>query len=230
MNLARRIAVLVMLFTLTACAGPSLRPEVGARLKAGKVAAAVYMEDKSIEYKELVYKVFWNQEHHQRATFAGLWDVDTDLSEKFAKALNGIGLSTVAANKVLPEIDFKVLMDALAATRAGPLELSSDTREQLRHAGVDFFIALRAPHFSVQTGSFFFGNLALSMHSLLVVYDVKGAQEEHRDLFSIGGNMGYDDSPRDIELNGLAKLRQAMYSSMETTVNDRMPDILSLPY
>jgi hypothetical protein len=89
---------------------------------------------------------------------------------------------------------------------------------------------LRAAHFTVQTGSFWFGNLGLAMPSLLVVYDVKGAQEEHRDLFSIGGNMGYDDSPRDIELNGLAKLRQAMYSSMETTVNDRMPDILSLPY
>jgi hypothetical protein len=219
-----------MLFTLTACGGPSLRPEVGARLKAGKVAAAVYMEDKSIDYNELVYKVMWNQEHHQRVTFAGLWDVDTDLTEKFAKALQGIGLSTVPANKVLSGIDFKVLIDALAATRAGPLELSSDTREQLRKAGVDYFIALRAAHFTVQTGSFWFGNLGLSMPSLLVVYDVKGAQEEHRDLFSIGRNMSYENSPRDIEQNGLAQLREAMYSSMETTVTDRMPDVLSLPY
>jgi hypothetical protein len=241
MSLTRIFTVLALLFTLTACAStPALRPEVGARLKVGKVAAAVYIEEKTINYEELVYKVMWNENRRQEVTFGSLWDIDRDLSEKLAKEMKGIGLSAVAANKILPDIDFKVLSDALAATHASrsipattntlekPLELSSDMREQLRQAGIDYLIAMRSPCIRVMTGSFSFGHVAIMVPSTLIVYDVTRAREEFRGFFGLGGNLAYDETPHDIEKHGLAQLRKAMHLWMAIAVKARMQETLSL--
>jgi hypothetical protein len=225
-----RIQLLLAALLAMACTPVVLRPEVGAALRAGQVGVMVYMDQKTIEYNEKVYKVLWNEDRRQEAVFSGFWDIDRDMTEELARDLQGIGVRAVAVNKALPESDFTALSTAMASAPPlgdlRPLTLPSPVQEALATAKLDYLIVLRSTHFLVLTG-FITKIDSVVMPSTLFVYDARKAKTEYQEPFPIAGILGFEESPRDIEKNGLARLKQGAHGWLEKAAQHTMREALS---
>lgn len=219
---------------LSGCGLKKLRPEVGSKLRSGNVATMFYMETKKIKYEEMVYKVLWNEERKQDATFTGFWDIDKDLSEKYSEALVGYGIKSRPVQQLLPDkSDYNALESCIAGTRKEdgmnrPLQLSPELSHKLRDMGLDFLVVIRSAYFYGKATSMF-SFLSVNVPSIIIVYDINDDKEEYSELFYVGGgNIAYDKSPREIENNGLKMLKEATYKWLQTSTQKRLPEALSL--
>ncbi len=224
----------VFTMMLSACATQRLRPEVGNRIRTGDVATIFYMESKKIKYAEMVYKVFWNEDRRQDATFKGIWDIDQDLSERYSQALVGYGVKSRPVQHLLPEkSDYNALVDCIVKTRKAdgmdqPLQLTPEVSRKLRGMGLDFLVVIRSAYYYGSTTSMF-SVLSVHVPSILIVYDINSGQEEYREPFFVGtGNISYEKSPREIEDNGLKKLKEATYKWLRISIQKPLPDALLL--
>lgn len=218
---------------ITGCASTArMTPEASSSLKTGKVAAAVYVEGKRIKYDELVYKVLWNESRSQQATFEGMWDVDRDLSGTFSNSLRQIGLAAQPISNVLiQDKQYAAFEQAILNTRDAdqmnaPLTLTDNTRMALTSAGIDHLVLVRAVHFQARKVSGF--KPQFSLPSVLIVYDVKKGTQAYQGTLRMGGAIAVKDSAREVEANGLAKLKAASREWVKFATSKRIPTDLGL--
>jgi hypothetical protein len=233
MKIRRLITLFAVLAVLTGCASTNLRPEVGSKLKSGNVAAMFYMEHKKINYNEMVYKVLWNENREQDATFKGFWDIDRDLSNSLANEMGKIGISTKSVNQLLLDgDDFDALNSCITGTRGPdganrPLALTPGLQKQFKDLGVDYLVVMRTAYFITQAVSMF-KTITVQMPSILIVYDINNGKEEYSEYFPLGGGHKYEKSPREIEENGLKQLKELANQWIATAVAERFPKTMSL--
>lgn len=226
----------IAMFFAVICSGcastAKLTPEVASALQNGNVAAAFYVEGKKIIYNEMVYKVLWNENRSQESVFEGSWDVDQDLTATFSNSLSAVGLAAQPADMILLEaalaesFEQSILNTRDSTGMNTALSLNDDVKRAFQQAGVDHLILLRAAHFSVQKYSGF--SPQFSLRSVLIVFDVRSGQQLYMEPFGLGGKIAVDKSPREVEANGLAKLKAASREWVDVATTSRLPDALGL--
>ncbi|MCP4745649.1 MAG: hypothetical protein GY874_05830 [Desulfobacteraceae bacterium] len=227
------ITFCAVLVVLTACASTNLRPEVGTKLKSGNVAAMFYMDHKTIDYDELVYKVLWNEKRQQLATFGSFWDIDKDLSNTLANTMGKIGISTKSVNQLLfDEDDYNALRLCIVDNKGPdgknwPLTLTPGLQKQFKDLDVDYLVVLRTVSFSAEVNSMF-KHILMRMPSILIIYDINNGKEEYRELFGMGGGHKYNKSARELEEDGLKQLKKLANQWIATAVEKQFPKTLSL--
>lgn len=230
----RRIGTLLL--TVVVCAGcastPKLTPEIASELEQGAVAAAFYVEGKKILYDEMVYKVLWNENRSQESVFEGSWDVDQEVSATFSDSLGDVGLSARPITDVLQDAAlYAEFEQAILNTRDVdgmnvPLAMSGALQGAFLEAGIDYVVLLRSAHYRVQKVSGF--SPQFSLPSMLIVYDVRRGTQQYDGMFFLGGKIAVEESPREVEANGLAKLKTATHDWVRLATNTRLPNDLGL--
>lgn len=229
----KRLFSLFLIVSLTTgCASTSkLAPEVATELSTSNVAAAFYLEGKKINYNEMVYKVLWNETRAQESVFEGSWDVDSDVTSTFSDGLTSIGLASRPIFKALPEGLHDEFVQSVLNTRGAdgynvPMSMDPAVRDALLASNVDFVVLLRGASFQAEKYSGF--KPQFSIPSLLIVYDVRRNTQQYDGLFHLGGPIAVEESPREVEANGLAKLKTATRQWIHTATAARMPEALGL--
>ena len=224
---------LIFAFICSGCASTAkLAPEAASDLQNGNIAAAFYVEGKKIVYDEMVYKVLWNENRSQESVFEGSWDVDQDLTATFSNSLSSVGLAAQPADMILLDGALATSFEqSILNTRDSQgmntvMSLNDDVRHAFQQAGVDHLILLRAAHFSVQKVSGFSPQFALP--SMLIVFDVRTGQQLYMEPFGLGGKIAVEKSPREVEANGLSKLKAASHQWIDVATTTRLPDALGL--
>lgn len=223
----------IFVFICSGCASTArLAPEVASDIQDGNVAAAIYVEGKKIVYDEMVYKVLWNENRSQDSVFEGSWDVDQDLTATFSESLSTAGLAAQPADMILLDaalassFEQSILNSRDSSGLNTVLSLNDDVKRAFQQAGVDHLILLRAAHFSVQKVSGFSPQFALP--SMLIVVDVRSGQQLYMEPFALGGKIAVEKSPREVEANGLAKLKAAAHQWVDVATTTRLPNALGL--
>lgn len=227
------IAGVFLASVLAGCAStPKLAPEVAGELEDGTIAAAFYVEGKKIVYDELVYKVLWNENRSQESVFEGSWDVDHDVTATFSRSLGDVGLSAQSVASVLTdkaayaEFEQSILNTRGADNLNVPMAMNDALRNDFIDAGIDYVMLLRAAHYSVQKVSGFSPQFGLP--TLLIVYDVRRNEQVYNGIFPLGGKIAVEESPREVEANGLAKLKTATHEWVAAATTTRLPETLGL--
>jgi len=231
----RKLAVgFVVAVICGGCASTAtLAPEVASDLQSGSVAAAFYVEGKKIVYDELVYKVLWNENRSQESVFEGSWDVDEDITATFSESLSDVGLSAQPVDMVLLENELAASFEqSILNTRDAngmntAMSLDNDVKREFEKAGVDYLILLRAAHYRVQKVSGFSPQFMLP--AMLIVLDVRSGQQLYMEPFGLGGKIAVEKSPREVEADGLAKLKAATHEWVDVAISGRLPKALGLP-
>lgn len=228
----KRITALLTVVALAGCAAtPKLSPEIAGELATSSVAAAFYLEGKKINYNEMVYKVLWNETRAQESVFEGSWDVDTEVTDTFSDSLVSIGLSSRPIFELLPAELHDEFAQTVLNTRGAdglnvPMSLVPAVRDALLSENVDYLVLLRGASYHAEKYSGF--KPQFSIPSLLIVYDVRRNLQQYDGLFHVGGPIAVEESPREVEANGLAKLKAATDEWIRTATATRMPDALGL--
>jgi len=230
-----RTLILGLLFALfcSGCASTAkLTPEAANDLQDGNVAASFYVEGKKIVYDEMVYKVLWNENRSQDSVFEGSWDVDQELTSTFSNSLSTTGLAAQPVDMILLDgtlarsFEQSILNTRDSSGMNTVLSLNTDVKSAFQQAGIDHLILIRAAHFSVQKVSGF--SPQFSLPSMLVVYDVRSGQQLYMEPFGLGGKIAVEKSPREVEANGLAKLKAAAHQWVDVATTTRLHDALGL--
>ncbi len=224
---------LLLMLIFVGCATVPIQPEISSKLKTGKIASTIYFEKKTIEYSEMVYKVLWNETRTQSANFDGIWDVDKDLTEIQIAEMNKKQLNTVSLRTILnDEPSYDAFVKAIQKTH-GPdgrymaLMLDEQTNSRLNQAGIDFVVLVRTACFTSSTTSVI--KLAqVYMPSILIVYDVNQAKEVHNCNYTMGGNVSYGDSSRDLEANNLSLIKEESKKWVQQSAMNGLPKQLGL--
>jgi len=227
-----RSLLLVAVLTLTGCAMPVLRPEVATDLRQSKMAAAVYLESKTIVYNEMVYKVLWNENRQNISHFDGLWDVDQALSEQLASDMSALGLQAAPIRSILASgTDYAPLENAIrTADGAGeqtPMQLDESTLGKLRKAGVGYLVVLRGAGFNLSTTTMNSSG-GLNLPAILFIYDIRQNRQEYREAMFSSAWVTWGKTPRNIEAKGMAIVKEAASNMIKTSVDNNMPKIFGL--
>lgn len=223
----------IFAFICSGCASTSkLTPEAASNLQNGNVAAAFYVEGKKIVYDEMVYKVLWNENRSQDSVFEGSWDVDQELTATFSNSLSSAGLAAQPADMILlnsslaASFEQSILNTRDSSGMNTALSLNDDVKRAFEQAGVDHLILMRAAHFNVQKVSGF--SPQFSLPSMLLVYDIRNGQQLYMEPFGLGGKIAVEKSPREVEANGLAKLKAAAHQWVDVATTTRLPEAIGL--
>lgn len=228
----RILAVFALLGLVTGCVStPVLDADVADDLASSGVAAAFYMEGKKIQYNEMVYKVLWNETRNQESVFEGAWDIDREVTGTFSDSLAGIGLSSRPIYEVLSDDLYAEFEQAVLNTRGADgynvsMSISDGLRDALLEQDVEYVVMLRAAHYYFEKYSGFAP--ACNIPSLLIVFDVRNNAPRYDELFNVGGKVAVEESVREVEANGLAKLKSATHDWVRTATVTRMPQTLGL--
>lgn len=228
-----RALLLFVVVTLTGCATPALRPEVSLDLQQSKLAGVFYLEKKTIEYNEMVYKVLWNENRKHVSDFNGLWDIDAEMTEQLAKDMAGLHLDAKPIRAILSEdASYNDLVKAIQGTRGPdntnvPLQLGDSTLAKLRKAGIGYLLVVRAAGFNISTTTMNSSG-ALNLPSILFVYDIKQGKEEYRELMFSGEFVKWGKTPRNIESNDMSILKDASKKMLKVSVENHFPKVLGV--
>ncbi|MGE0407947.1 MAG: hypothetical protein AB7P23_01645 [Amphiplicatus sp.] len=232
MHLHRFATFFLAAIWLAGCATAQLSPEAKMGLKRGGVAAAFYVEGKKIQYDEMVYRVLWNENRSQDSVFEGSWDVDKDVSGTFAAGLKQAGLSAkpidavLADRKLYDAFEQVVLNTRLADGKNTPIVMDEALRRAFVEADVDYVVLIRAAFYRAQKVSGFKPQFALP--AMLIVYDVARNEQSYSRQIPLGGPISVEESPREVEANGLAKLKTATHDWVRKAATENVPDMLKL--
>jgi len=228
-----RALLLVAALTLAGCAMPAMRPEVATDFRQSKLAAAVYLESKTIVYNEMVYKVLWNETRQNISSFDGLWDVDTDLSEQLAADMKGLELQAQPIRTVLTsDADYEALEKSIRATVGPglaevPLQLDEAVLGKFRKAGISYLVVLRAGGFNISTTTMNSSG-GLNLPAVLFVYDIKQNKQEYREAMFSSEFVTWGKTPRNIEANGMEKVKEAASKMIKTSIDNNLPKVLGI--
>lgn len=231
-EMKRLLSSFLIVSLAAGCASaPTLTPEIADELSASNVAAAFYLEGKKINYNEMVYKVLWNETRAQESVFEGSWDVDSDVTATFSDSLASIGLASRPVFDVLPTELHDEFVQTVLNTRGAdgynvPMSMDPAVRDALLGSNVDYLVLLRGASYHAEKYSGF--KPQFSIPALLIVYDVRRNTQQYDGLFHIGGPIAVEQSPREVEADGLAKLKSATHEWIHTATAARMPEALGL--
>lgn len=217
----RQCTLALLALTLIGCAtAPKMDPASVTELRANDVAVAFVYPDKKIDYNELVYKVLWNENVATTANFNGMWDIDGDLTTQFTQQFQQAGLNAVAIHSVLDENGYKRLSEELAAYQPNPQQgmvysVHNDVRQALLDKGVEYLITLRGTKIFVQAQRGFNPNITLAYH--VDVVDLRNNSSKYSGTNWAGARPDVDKSAREIEDNGLAKLRAGLMDGIKVS-------------
>ena len=164
--------------------------------------------------------------------FEGSWDVDQDVTATFSESLGDVGLTAQSVGSILAnEAAYDQFEQAILNTRGAdgmnvPMSMNDALRGEFIDAGIDYVMLLRAAHYSVQKVSGFSPQFGLP--TLLIVYDVRRNEQVYKGMFPLGGKISVDESPREVEANGLAKLKTATHQWVADATANRLPATLGM--
>lgn len=194
---------------LAACSAPQVTPQTANSLQKEKTAVVVAFDRKSIKYDEMVYKVVYNETNTHFGTFEGIWDVDHDFEVRISEALTKLGVPNELAAPALEEVPLKDLRAALGAVNLDEkLQMPADVKQGLVAKGFRYVTAMRSPGFFVQANSFTPSLCQVIYGAWIVIYDLKTDTQEYVDHVAMMGNITIEESPREVEANNLALIKQ----------------------
>ncbi|HHJ14805.1 MAG TPA: hypothetical protein ENJ79_10630 [Gammaproteobacteria bacterium] len=218
----RNILLAFVLAGLTACASTPLPPmsdSAADDLMASDVAVAFVYPEKEIKYTELVYKVLWNETHATNSQFSGMWDIDREFTELFAREFEERGVHSVPINELLSKSGYKGFVESMRAyipqqqNSRVAYSVDQQTRKELRDKGIEFLIAVRGKTIQVYDQALM--DPQITMYYNLTVIDLRSGEVAYNGGFYAGGSTKVEKSAREIEDNRLAKLREVLSSSIE---------------
>lgn len=228
-----RALLLVAALTLAGCAMPVMRPEVATDLRQSKLAAAVYLESKTIVYNEMVYKVLWNENRQNISSFDGFWDADRDMSEQLAADMKELDLQAQPVRTVLAsDADYAALEKSIKATVGPglaevPMQLDETTLGKFRKAGINYLVVLRGNGFNLSTTTMNSSG-GLNLPAMLFVYDIKQNKQEYREPMFSSAFVEWGKTPRNIEADGMAKVKEAAAKMVKTSIDNNLPKVLGI--
>lgn len=229
----KRLFTLLLVVSLAAgCAtAPKLSSEIASEMSRSNIAAAFYLEGKKINYNEMVYKVLWNETRSQESVFEGSWDVDRDVTATFSDSLHSIGLDSRSMFDVLPDELRDEFVQTVLNTHGVDgadvsMKMNPAVRDALLQQNVDYLVLMRGAHYNVQKISGFAPQFRIPTR--LIVYDVRRNVQQYGGYMNMGGPIEVEESPREVEKNGLAKLKSATHGWVRSVTSDYLPGALGL--
>ncbi len=216
---------------LAGCAAAPLSQDVANDLKSGKIAVAYYQKEKRINYNELVYRVLWNEAREHDATFDGLWDIDTDLSNHMAPCVTKLGLNATSIHELVPQEELKVLHGNLLARdpfrdkEPVKMVLGESLRKALLDKQIDYLLTVDGDYIYIYTQ---IGVKQGSARTVLTLLDVRSNEQKYFATFPVAGFFEVEESAREIEDNNLAGLKHMLKEWLSTAVEQSMPKQLGL--
>ena len=224
----KKLCVLAIILGLSACASNTpLKQTAVEDMRANDVAVAFAYPEKKINYDELVYKVLWNEMRSATASFEGIWDIDRDFSQQFSQQFQEEGLHTVAINDILDDNEYAKFTDMMTtyvpnAQQGAKFSVDEKLRTSLLDKGIEYLIAMRGINIHVQASSGFGLNPRVTLAYRMNVVDLRKNSVEYSNVFFLGAVPDVDKSAREIEDNGLAKLRTELAKSIKTSFEKGM--------
>lgn len=225
------LVVSVLLLVVTGCATmPRVKQSIVEDLSKQKTAVAVYMEEKEIVYNELVYKVLWNESRQQKSNFTGFWDVDGELSRLLSEELRTKELNTVPIADVLSKDEYRAFEKAVLETKGKEdgtqvLKLPAEMVAKLKESGVGYLMMIQSSNFYMMQTTALNSSAIIMMPSVFIVYNVNTRTQEYRQGVMFGASEKYGDSPRNLEANNLALLKDVGRKSIKGFVEYHAPKI-----
>ncbi|MBR9883404.1 MAG: hypothetical protein GYB21_06990 [Oceanospirillales bacterium] len=230
--------VMLVCGLIVGCAGeikPMSADDV-ASLSDKKAAVAYFYADKKINYNELVYKVLWNEYRTNSVSFLGLWDIESDLSSRFQTGFHQMGIRDSAlARELLTEDQFAILQEDVytylrgtqeaikKGTDVPSLKLSNSYLEALRKKGVDHLILVDQRPLNIEVYSLM-NDMYLRSFADIKVFDTADGRVAFDGGVLISFGHDYEESPREIESNGLKILKEKVGSAVDSQfAADKLP-------
>lgn len=233
MNISKLCLLFCTLVIFSGCATAPLRQDVSQDMRTCKTAVAYAQLEKKINYNELVYKVLWNENRTQDASFDGLWDIDYDLSQYMAPRIAKLGLNTISIYDVVPAKEMSALHDNLKSLRTvegymiseKKLVLDDSLRKNLRKKGIDYLITVDSDYVYIYTQ---IGVKSGSARTGLRIVDIRTNEQQYFSVFPVAGNFKVEENAREIENNDLAGFKHMMKEWLDQAIRQQMPKLLGL--
>lgn len=232
------LAIAALALLLSGCVGMETKPMEATDIegfKAGRSAMAFVYPEKRLSYQEEVYKVFYIETRGITSEFAGMWDIDRDLSHDFARGFQGRSIDTTPIDELLTPEQQKALQGQMAAYRASdpdqgitPFSVPQELRQALLDQGIDYLISARGLNIHITAYSLTGLSLVYFPYALTVT-DLRTNQPLFNSIESLNTGYDFEDSAREIEQNGLKGLRELFDASTKATFGDKfLPKTLGL--
>lgn len=193
----------------TGCSAPTVPPRTAQSLQNEKTAVVVAFDRKSIKYDEMVYKVVYNETNTHVGNFEGIWDVDHDFEVRLSEDLTKLGVPNERAAPAVDEATSKQLREALSmVTLDEKLRIPAEVKRALVAKGFRYVAGMRSPGFFIQANSFTPSLCQVIYGAWIAIYDLKTDTQEYVDHVGMMGNITIEESPREVEANNLAPLKQ----------------------
>ena len=189
-------------------------------MRASNVAVALSYPEKKINYDELVYKVLWNETRSATVSFKGVWDIDLDLSSQFAEQFRNKNLKAVSVAEVLDDAEYAHFSETMAAYHPARQSEDFTVDEQVRTAlldkGIEYLIAMRCVNLHVQAFSMGMDPVVQLIYRMNVV-NLRTNKVQYSVASGLVARPDVEKSAREIEADGLAKLRAAVSESLRVS-------------
>ncbi|MBV1786622.1 hypothetical protein KQ940_00980 [Marinobacterium sp. D7] len=221
--------VILFCALMAGCAGqikPMSSDEVS-NLSQKRAAVAYFYPDKKINYNELVYKVLWNEYRSNSVSFAGLWDIESELSERFQTRFRQMGINqAVLARDLLNDEQYANLQEdtythiraVLKAIKDGEnfptLTLGASYQKALADQGVDRLVLLGQYPFNIEVFGLTDSEIMRSSADVWVI-DTNDGSILFDGAAYINFGHEYEESPREIESNNLHAFKEGIRSAVD---------------
>jgi len=223
----RNLFLLALVVILSGCVSyQPLPPEQLASLRAGNTAVIVYDSAKKLTYTDQTFYGIGAAFRDTKATYEGVFDLESLLSENFAKQLNQRGLKAKAVSfpHATVEAGFNEQFFTPPVTRIGSEPKDVETKKLMPSFLKDavsnedfnyaFFVSSSGP--SVTTNNFSGNDAYISSSSDVYLYNTKsGSLVWSASLWIFADIFKFKSSPKEVEENDLSALKPILAHHVE---------------
>lgn len=191
-----------------------------ADMRKNDVAIVYVYPDKTLNYYESLYRVFWSELRQSRSDFNGIWDIDRDLIDAFVERFKSKGLSAKPIYSLLSNSDYQTLKQSFSGlpiiqhenSKPIPYHINKSLGDKVRSEGIEYVIVINGSSILVNANTI--GGPVITMWNNINIQNLKTKEIEYSGIFRLGGDIGLSDrilttkkKPREIEENKLIKVK-----------------------
>ena len=218
----------LILCLLAGCAH-SLPVRTVESLRRSGVAAGFFCPNKQIHYDEQIYRVVYYEERSLDVRYDGIWDIDSELGKLLTVQLKRKGLRAHYLGEFLTSLQLSMEHVGDVMCNSTPEEFPNKSASlaplwtALTEAGVGYLTFSCGSPYSVYSTA---DTASVHMGAVLLFYDVASRSRIYARGMHLQPRISYRDSIREMEQNGLLRLRRATSNSFASSARTVLAEML----